>query len=648
MQHYYLIATLARVARLTSSFTYHSEAQLPIGQLVEVEVGKKITTGVVINILADTPSFSTKPIQRILLYKPLPQALIDIATWLRDYYHSPETNVWQALLPAGVAKKRRKSTQPTPEVPLRHRTKIILNDEQQATLQTLHSHTTGTFLLQGITGSGKTQVYIEAAKKTMLAGQSVIVLVPEIALTSQLIAEFSQHFSSIIITHSTMTEAQRHVAWQQALEADEPTIVIGPRSALFSPLANLGLIIIDECHEPSYKQEQHPRYSALRTASILANYHRAKLILGSATPSIADRFLAEQSERPILRLTHLARANAVTPTVKVIDLKDRSQFTKHSFISNQLISTIQNSLDQKQQVLLFHNRRGSAPTTLCKECGWLALCPRCFLPLTLHADNFRLQCHLCNFTQPVPTSCPHCHATEVIHKGIGTKAIEEAVRRLFPKANIYRFDGDSHSSETVDRRYQDLYDGTIDIIIGTQIIAKGLDLPNLTTVGILQADSGLNLPDFQAGERVFQLISQVRGRVGRSAKSSTLIVQSYQPNDLHVQTGIAQDYEAFYSAALAERERRHFPPFCHLLKLTTSYKTERAAITAAKDFARKLRTAKLNITILGPAPAFYERLRDTYRWQLIVKSSDRRELVNALKLLPPQQWQYELDPTSLL
>ncbi|HYG84219.1 MAG TPA: primosomal protein N' [Verrucomicrobiae bacterium] len=646
MQYYYLVATLARAARFTSSFTYHFDTQLPAGQLVQVEVGKKLVSGVVIEQV-QSPNFATKAIHHVLDLPPLPKQILKIAEWLRDYYRSPEASVWQTLLPTGLGKKRRQIPATLQEY-RRDRTTIVLNPQQTAALQAIDSGPPGTYLLQGITGSGKTQVYIEAAKNTINQNRSVIVLVPEIALTSQLIAEFSQHFPHIIVTHSRMTEAQRHHAWLQSLKTEQPAIIIGPRSALFSPVKNLGLIVIDESHEPSYKQEQTPRYSALRAASMLAQLHGAKLILGSATPNVVDRFLAETTKRPVIKLTTLARTHATTPQIEVIDMKKLEHFTKHSFISNALFSAINDGLSRQQQSLIFHNRRGSAPTTLCKNCGWQAACPHCFLPLTLHNDAFQLRCHLCNFTAAVPTACPQCGATEVVHKGIGTKAIEDALKRLFPKAKIFRFDADSASSETVDKLYQELYDGAIDIIIGTQVIAKGLDLPRLTTVGIIQADAGLNLPDFQADERVFQLVSQVRGRVGRNELSSKLVVQSYYPEAVSVQCGITQDYETFYQTVLHRRKQQHFPPFSHLLKLIGSYRTEQQAVKAARELSTTLRSSSLAIQIFGPAPAFYERLRGSYRWQLLVKSHDRQQLIAALDYLPPRHWQFELDPISLL
>jgi primosomal protein N' (replication factor Y) len=487
------------------------------------------------------------------------------------------------------------------------------------------------------------------ARRTVHAGQSVIILVPEIALTSQLVAEFSHHFEHIIVTHSRQTEAQRHSIWRDALTSPHPRVVIGPRSALFVPLQNIGLIVIDEAHEPSFKQENAPRYSALRTASVLASYHNAKLILGSATPSISDYYLAQQSGRPIISLPTRAKQDAVAPIVTLVDMTKRIHFKRHRFLSNTLLTQLSATFAAGQQALIFHNRRGSAVTTLCESCGWSAICVHCFIPLTLHADTHRLICHTCGRTEKIPTSCPDCDSTDILHKGIGTKRIESELRVLFPNITIARFDADSDAGASVDQQYDQLYSGSIDLIIGTQVVAKGLDLPQLRTVGVIQADAGLSMPDFSSAERTFQLLAQVVGRVGRSHHPTTVVVQSYQPTHPAIVHGLTQSYDSFYRHALALRKKGLFPPYTHLLKLTCSYKTEAAAIKNAQKLALILH-AKLpnDVQVIGPAPAFYERQRDTYRWQLTLKSPKRSHLIEALRLVPATHWQTELDPTTLL
>jgi len=645
--HYYEVAP-NQIIRIDSNFfTYSSEIQLSIGQIVLVEVGKKQIIGVVLRKAAK-PVYPTKQILSVIEQNPLPHQLIDLALWISKYYMTPLATVLQTILPTGIQKTRRIKDN-AQEITKRDRTNIVFNSEQQEAINTFNLSKTGTFLLQGVTGSGKTELYINMAKQAIENGTSAIILVPEIALTSQLISEFSQHFNNLLVTHSKMTESNRHIAWSESLNSTTPRVVIGPRSALFSPLRHIGVIIIDEAHEPSFKQEQSPKYSALRVATILGRLHDAKVVFGSATPSVVDRYLADQSNSPILKLTKPARIGTIPPLIALVDMTKRNNFNGHRFFSKQLIEQITDTLQIREQVLIFHNRRGSTSTTLCEKCGWTAECPRCFLPLTLHADNHLLQCHICGHSENIPTSCPVCNSVNIIHKGIGTKLIESELKKIFPDANIARFDADNKDDEAVNARYSDLYSGVIDIAIGTQVVAKGLDLPHLRTVGVIQADSGLALPDFNTNERTFQLLAQVVGRVGRNKHKTQVIVQSYQPNHPSIVNGLNQDYESFYTHTIKERQHGLFPPFTHLLKLTCIYKTEAAAVKNAKKLAQELRE-KINkeVQILGPTPAFYERQHDTYRWQLVLKSPKREYLIDTLKFVPAKSWQFELDPTSLL
>lgn len=630
----------------STSFTYASESALAVGTIVAVEIGKKQKTGVVV-AHTEKPAYTTKPITRIIEATPLPLALVSLAQWLSAYYSTHLGLVWQTILPRGVDKKRRKREK-TEHTSLRERTHFMLNITQKTALQQIESMENGSAILHGVTGSGKTAVYVEAAKKVIEDGKSVIVLTPEIGLTSQLVDDFARHFNDILLTHSRQTEAERHATWQRALTAALPHIAIGPRSALFMPLKNIGLIIIDEAHEPSYKQEQSPRYSALRAASILAREQQANLILGSATPLVADYYTARSAKRPIIAMSRTAR-ETTPPHITLVDMTKRSSFKKHRFLSNELLAKLEETFATGKQALIFHNRRGSASITLCDNCGWQAGCPRCFVPLTLHADAHQLRCHICGLTDRVPTSCPSCGDADIIHKGIGTKLIEVELRKLFPEKTIVRFDGDSEQDTSIQAKYKELYSGSIDLIIGTQVVAKGLDLPHLRTVGIIQADAGLNLPDYSSSERTFQLLAQAIGRVGRSEHETSVIVQSYQPTHPAVSFGLQQDYSGFYEHALRERKRANFPPFTFLLKLTCVYKTEAAAVRNAQHLAKELRQ-KLpkTVEILGPTPSFYERQHDTYRWQLVLKSAKRSDLTEALSHVPPTHWQIELDPLSLL
>lgn len=643
---YYEVAPNQIIRATSHVFTYAYEDQLQPGQIVSVEVGKKTYDAVVIREVTK-PAYDTKPIKALTESSPLPSQLLHLAEWLSAYYATHFAIVLQTILPRGLKKKRRERLM-APHAALRNRTNFVLNQHQVSALTEVENASPGTILLHGITGSGKTAIYIELTRRTLEAGKSVIVLVPEIALTPQVVDEFASHFDNIILTHSRQTEAERHLAWQDALSSSTPRVVIGPRSALFMPLHSIGLIVIDEAHEPSFKQEQSPRYSALRAASVLAAAHHAKLILGSATPSVTDYYLALESKRPIISILSTARPST-PPYITLVDMTKRQNFQRHRFLSDQLLASIDSATNNRKQVLIFHNRRGSATTTLCDACGWHASCTRCFVPLTLHADKHELRCHVCGVTERVPLSCPVCHNASIIHKGIGTKVIETELAKIFPKLTIARFDGDSENNQTLETRYKELYDGSIDVIIGTQVVAKGLDLPNLRTVGVIQADAGLSLPDYSSAERTFQLLAQVVGRVGRNEHETSVIVQSFQPTHPAIRDGLSQNYQSFYENIIKERRRANFPPFTFLLRLTCVYKTEATAIKNAKQLATRLKeTVPRGVEILGPTPAFYERQRDTYRWQLVVKSKQRKDLIAIVKELPPTNWQFEIDPISLL
>lgn len=643
---YYEVAPTKIVRANANTFTYASNSPLTVGAFVTIPVGKQTLLGVTVKEVT-RPDYQTKEISELLDIPAIPLPLIQTAEWMSSYYHSHLATVLQTILPRGLTKSRRLK-QRSNLLHERDRTHFLLNKQQRVALDILSKTSSGTVLLHGVTGSGKTTIYIEYAKQMLAQNKSVIVLVPEIALTSQLVAEFQQHFPDVILAHSKQTEAERHTSWLAVAGATTPQVIIGPRSALFLPLKSIGAIIIDEAHEPSYKQDQSPRYSSLRVAGVLAKLHKGIVIQGTATPLVSEYFLAKENNRPIIELSERARKDAVAPEVTLVDMTKRSSFVRHRFLSDDLLSKMQASLDAGEQVLIFHNRRGSASTTLCENCGWSATCPRCFIPLTLHSDTHELRCHICAYTEKVPTSCPVCHETDIIHKGIGTKLVESEIRRLFPNKKIMRFDGDTASTETIEHQYQALYSGEAEIIIGTQVVAKGLDLPKLSTVGVVQADAGLSLPDFSSSERTFQLLAQVIGRVGRSSRPTNVVIQSYQPNNPAVQYGIEQNYHAFYKETLTTRKQSNFPPFTHLLKLTCTYKTEAAAIRNSKALANLIRAQYPEVSVLGPTPAFYERQRDTYRWQITVKSAKRAQLLAIIDEVPSQYWQYDIDPMNLL
>lgn len=629
--------------------TYQSEMALSVGVVVNVSVGKKTSLGVITKKVTK-PDFDCKEIVKSVTDTPIPHTLIELHDWMTEYYATTSGMVWQTILPKRVATKPRSKS--SSSVTPTKRTQILLNNEQQQAIAKIRQISSGTILLHGVTGSGKTEVYKAAAQDAISNGQSALILVPEISLTTQLVNEFRSQLDNVVVTHSAMTDSERNVAWRQILTSHQPVVVIGPRSALFMPIQNLGLIVIDECHEPSYKQELSPRYHAITVASKLVSLSNAKLILGSATPAISDYYLAKHLDKPIITMNKLAVNGATKPDVKIVNLTNRDNFTLESkLFTKPLLDAIRQAIKDGRQTLLFHNRRGTASLAICENCGYTLTCPSCYTPLTLHGDKFQLLCHLCGHTERPPLKCPDCHEPSIIYKGIGTKQIEEETKKLFPTASIRRFDGDTLKGEAVQDVYDELRSGKTDIIIGTQTIAKGLDLPHLAVVGVIQADAGLALPDFSSSERTFQLIAQVCGRVGRHELPTTAIIQTYQPQADAVKYGAKQDYLGFYEQEIIHRKVGHFPPYSHLLKLTCSYKTEQGAITAARRLANQLRRDyNQTIKLLGPAPAFYERLRGQYCWQIVVRASKRTILTKIASQVASStsNWQIELDPISLI
>jgi primosomal protein N' (replication factor Y) len=644
--HYYFVWVRSNRYHGGEPLTYSSDQKPATGSVVQVELQRELVPGFISGPTHE-PRFKVKPITRVYDLPPLPSHLLRLLVWLKDYYPAPLGIVSQQLLPAHLSDKQLAKAEPIKF------TKPDLTDlppptnEQKSALKAIHER--DTYLLQGVTGSGKTRLYIELAAQTVAAGKSAIVLTPEISLTSQLATSFRQVFGErVIVMHSQQTPAERQTAWLAVLRASEPVIVVGPRSALFSPVAGPGLIVLDEAHEGAYKQEQAPHYQAGRVASYLAGLSRATLVLGSATPAVTDYYLAEQLNKPIIKLTRLAQADIHPKSeITIVDRKDRDQFERSPLISSALIKAIEAALKRGEQSLLYLNRRGTARLVMCENCGWQAVCPNCDVPLTYHGDQHQLRCHSCNYHAPTPTNCPECGHAGVIFKTAGTKAIVAEAERLFPNVKVARFDTDNLKTERFERHYETVKAGNVDILVGTQLLAKGLDLPKLSTLGVLLADTSLYMPDFSAQERTFQLISQVLGRVGRGHVAGKAIIQTYHPDHPVIKDAIDGNYQNFYERELEERKQFLFPPFCYLLKLTVRRASIKSAQAAAEDLKKDLETSGYKVRVEGPAPSFYERFQNKYQWQLVVKAKDRAELLKIITALPAG-WSFDIDPMDLL
>jgi primosomal protein N' (replication factor Y) len=641
--YYYEVLVGALAYHGNEALTYGGDDVLQPGQIVRVALRARSTLGIVLRSVA-RPSFAVKPIAAVAPFPPVPPESIQLMAWLRAYYPAPLGAVVRQFVPP---------TELFPPLPASSAMEPVdtsklpvLSPDQAQALQSIQGP--GTFLLHGITGSGKSRVYVDLANRTIAASKSAIILTPEIGLTAQLTETFRRVFGNrVFVLHSQLTAAQRRAIWYELLAATEPVIVIGPRSALFSPIANVGLIVLDEAHDNAYKNESAPHYHANRVAAKLAILHGATFVLGSATPAVEDYYLAQARERPIVEMHSLAKQADTALTIQMVDMRKHELFSRSSLLSDTLLARIAGSMERGEQSLLYLNRRGTANVVLCNSCGWQSLCPNCDLALTYHGDEHSLRCHICGFTSQLPTSCPVCGNAEILFKSIGTKAVVDALKKLFPAARIQRFDTDAKKSERLEQHLAELTAGNVDIIVGTQMVGKGLDLPKLSVVGIVNADSSLLIPDYTAAEQTYQLISQVVGRVGRGHRAGTVVVQTYDPENVTLLSAVHRQWPEFYEAEMRERKLFHFPPFTYLLKLRCLRASSLSAEKAANTLAAHLRKTHHTISIDGPAPSFHPREKTKYSWQLLLKSPSRQTLVDIIEALP-SGWTYDIDPTNLL
>jgi len=508
-------------------------------------------------------------------------------------------------------------------------------------------------LLFGVTGSGKTEVYLRAAAWCLRHGRQVILLVPEIALTSQIVERVRERFPGKVgLLHSGLAAGERHATWR-AIAAGELPIVVGPRSALFAPVTDLGLIVIDEEHDGSYKQDLPPRYHARAVAEHLATDCQAVVLLGSATPSTESLYAADSGRYRLLRLSKRAVAAAAgLPEVDIVDMRQALNAGGTVLVSPELKALLEHTLARGEQAMLMLNRRGAATVILCRQCGHARLCPNCDIPVVYHQDRSELICHRCNHRERPITACPDCGGV-LNYFGAGTQRVETEVRRMFPRGNVARWDQDVARKKGESARIlRELQERKIDIVVGTQLIAKGFDLPYVTAVGIIHADSSLHFPDFRSHERVFQLLAQAAGRAGRRTPGSRVVVQTYTPDHFVMRAVAGHDVRGFYESELADRRELRNPPFTRMIRYVTRQQTEERAAGMADDLVlmlgRHARAAEVGIEIIGPAPAFAAKVRGLYQWHLVVRlrPDDMEEML--FELPAPPGWSVDVDPQSLL
>jgi primosomal protein N' (replication factor Y) len=514
------------------------------------------------------------------------------------------------------------------------------------------------FLLHGVTGSGKTEIYLRAAAEVIRRNRQAIILVPEIAITPQMVRRFLRRFPGQVgLVHSRLSPGERYDTWRRA-RLGLLKVIIGPRSALFAPLPAVGLIVADECHDGSYYQSESPFYHAVEAAKIYARLCGAVCILGSATPTIQQRYQSEIGQCLRLELpkriqfANSSSGNQGLPPVSIVDMREELKSGRRGIFSQALVDGLEEVLKKGQQAILFLNRRGTATYVFCRDCGTVAKCPQCDTPLTYHTDGLSdLRCHRCGYSRKMPEVCPHCQSNQIRAYGLGSEKVEAEAQALFPSARVLRWDWET-------TRQKDAHEIILghfaahraDILVGTQMLAKGLDLPLVTLVGIVLADVGLNLPDPFGAERTFNLLTQVAGRAGRSALGGRVVLQTFQPEHYAIQAASRHDYAGFYSRELDERRKLGYPPFSRLVRLEYRAIDPGKAESEARSMAVRLskdivEDGRVQTNLIGPVPCFFAKVGGWYRWQVVLRGPDPSSLLRGKALT---NWRVEVDPVSLL
>ncbi|MED3875454.1 primosomal protein N' [Lysinibacillus capsici] len=515
---------------------------------------------------------------------------------------------------------------------------LQLTSEQQVALQAITTamdqQIAQTFLLHGVTGSGKTEVYLQAIQKVLEEGKEAIMLVPEISLTPQMTERFRSRFGEMVaVMHSGLSVGEKYDEWRK-IQQGKVKVVVGARSAIFAPFTNIGLIILDEEHESTYKQEDSPRYHARDVAIWRSEFYNCPIILGSATPALESFARAKKGVYKLLSLKHRALHQAL-PTVFIADMREELRQGNRSMFSQSLIEAIRLRLEKKEQMVLFLNRRGYSSFVLCRDCGTVVQCPNCDISLTYHRTTEKLKCHYCGYEEHVPQICPQCQSDHIRYFGTGTQKVEEELYKLFPEARVLRMDVDTTKHKGAHEEILETFGaGHADILLGTQMIAKGLDFPNITLVGVLSADTSLHLPDYRAAERTFQLLTQVSGRAGRHDKLGEVIIQTYTPEHYAIELAKTQEYEPFYEREMFLRRRSNYPPYYFVALIQLSHEDVMMAAEYAGRVADWLRGNLSNqVAIIGPTTASIARLQNRYRYQCLIKYKIEPNLIPVLQRL---------------
>ena len=641
---------------LSRLFVYELNEPAEIGARVVVPFRKHEEDGFIVGYRKDPPEgFKIHTILKVVDPQPLIRPdIFKLCRWISDYYIAPLGEVLKAALPPGITQKHVERAAALPGIEPANRVgtanKLLTTDQLAALFAIQETQGFHTVLLHGVTGSGKTEVYLQAVEYFLARGKSTLIMVPEIGLTPQLTERFSERFPDMTaILHSSLTKRQRIDEWLR-IQKGGVRIVIGTRSAVFAPLENLGLIVVDEEHETTFKQEEMPRYNGRDTAVMRAKLAGCAVVLGSATPSMESFRNAESQKYTYVPMSTRVEDRPL-PAVEIVNMRD--EYTgqgKQVIFSQRLLGAAAERLEKGEQSMILLNRRGFAAFLLCRKCGFNFTCTSCSVALTYHKVINRLLCHYCGQSKRPPAKCTECNSEYVQFVGEGTERIEADLKEQFPDARIARIDRDTmRHLRDYHRVLGDFRVGNIDILVGTQMIAKGHDFPNVTLVGVVAADAALSLPDFRAAERTFQLLTQVAGRSGRGSQPGEVIIQSYFPDHYAFQLATTHRFEDFYAREARYRKAMFYPPFTSLAGIMVNDRDAAAAARLARkvaDFLDSVRTDA--IRILGPAPAPLEKLKQIFRQQLLLKSSSRPALHEALRKLQLHLEEQKIGPTKVI
>lgn len=617
-------------------YTYKAgDLKLEVGSAVKVPFGPKNTLKKAFVFELTDKAFEDgtkenveiKSIDSVIEDLSIPPELVRLSKWVRNRYFTSYADVVGVISPRGDRPKR--ALRPTHNLASKGSGKVMLTPTQQALAEEIFiavdDSQSEIFLLKGIAGSGKTEIYIKAAKRAIEANKSVIVLLPEIALTKQITARFREHFSDekIAIIHSGLTRAQRFNEFLRIRDNDS-MVVIGARSAVFAPVRNLGIIIVDEEQDSSYKAANSPRYDAVEVGIMRGRIESAPIVLGSATPAISDYYRAMDGKMHLLSMNERYNEGSF-PDIEIVNMADEMRKGNFSSLSVLLRKEMRATLDDGKQVLLFLNRRGYAPIIMCEGCKEILKCEKCGISLTYHKEEGKALCHYCGHSETALSKCKKCGSKQIQYKGLGIEQLESIVKDEFEGIRVERLDSDvAAKAGKLEEVLEQFSDGKIDVLIGTQIISKGLDFENVMLAGIIEADAGLQVPDFRADERVFQLIVQTAGRAGRRDERGRVVLQTLSKDATVVNMAARQDYESFYRSEITFRKKMGYPPFGSIIKLEFLADKKIAALNFASSFKNSIIKTLENIAeieVLGPVPSFIKRSDGMYRYRLLLKMS---------------------------